>query len=63
MLPFPLQKHCRVLANCGFASVFATPKLAGLQHLGRIAAKRQRYGSPKNGHSEANHLAIAGCQS
>ncbi len=37
------------------------PKLAGLRHLARIEAEGQRYGSPKNGHSEANRLAIALC--
>jgi hypothetical protein len=39
------------------------PKIAGLRHLVHIAGNEQRYGSPKNGRSEANHLAIAGCQS
>jgi hypothetical protein len=29
----------------------------------RIEAEGQRYGSPKNGRSKANRLAIAGCQS
>jgi hypothetical protein len=52
-----------VLANYGFAAVFAAPKLAGLQQLMRIEAKGQRYGSPKKERSEANRLAIAGCQS
>jgi hypothetical protein len=60
---FPWREHCYTLANYGFANVFATPKLAGLQHLGRIEAKGQRYGSPKNGRFEANCLATAGCQS
>jgi hypothetical protein len=31
--------------------------------LPRIEAEVQRYGSPKNGRSKANRLAIAGCQS
>jgi hypothetical protein len=51
-----------MLANCGFAAVFAAPGLAGLRHLGHNTAKGQSNGSPKNGHSEANCLAIAGCQ-
>jgi hypothetical protein len=60
--PFPLQKHRCTLANCSFAAIFATPNLAGLRHLGHIAAEGQSYSSPKNGCSEANHLAIAGSQ-
>jgi hypothetical protein len=48
-----------VLANYGFATVFAAPKLTGLQYLGHIEAKGQCYCSPKNGCSEANCLAIA----
>jgi hypothetical protein len=52
-----------VLANYGFATVFAAPKHAGLQYLGHIEAKGQHYGSFKNGRSEAKCLAIAGCQS
>jgi hypothetical protein len=52
-----------MLANYGFATVVAAPKLAGLRNLGRIEAEGQCYGSPKNGGSEANCLAIAGCQS
>jgi hypothetical protein len=51
------------VANYGFAAVFAAPKLAGLRQLARIEAEGQRYGSPKNGSSKANGLAIAGCQS
>jgi hypothetical protein len=31
-----------VLANCGFAAIFAAPKLAGLQHLGHSAAEEQQ---------------------
>jgi hypothetical protein len=34
MPPFPQQKHRFALANCGFAAVFAAPKLAGLRYLG-----------------------------
>ncbi len=49
-----------MLANYGFAAIFATPKLAGLQQVARIEAEGQSYGSPKNGRSEANHLANAG---
>ncbi len=41
---------------------FAAPKLAGLRHLGHITGKGQRYESPKNGLSEANYLADAGCK-
>jgi hypothetical protein len=52
-----------VLANYGFAAVFAAPKVSGLRQVPRIEAKGQSYGSPKNGRSETNHLAIAGCQS
>jgi hypothetical protein len=52
-----------VLANYGFATVFAAPKLAGLQYLGRIKAEEQCDGSSKNGHSEAIYLAIVGYQS
>jgi hypothetical protein len=52
-----------MLANYGFAAVFAAPKLAELRQLARIEAKGQRYGSLKNGYSKANRLAIAGCQS
>jgi hypothetical protein len=52
-----------VLANYGFAAVFAAPKLAGLRHLAHIKAEGQCYSSAKNGCSEANRLAIAGCQS
>jgi hypothetical protein len=51
-----------VLANCGFATVFAAPKPAGLWQQERSAAERQSYGSPKNGRSEANRLAMAGYQ-
>jgi hypothetical protein len=58
-----LRKHCCALAKCGFAAVFAVPKLVGLLHLGHIAAKGQRYSSHKNGGSEANRLAIVGYQS
>jgi hypothetical protein len=63
MLPFSLLKHCCVLSNCGFATVFVASKITGLRHLGRIAGEYQHYGSSKNGHSEANHLATVGCQS
>jgi hypothetical protein len=52
-----------MLANCGFATVFAAPKLAGLRHLMHIARKVQCYGSPKSGLSEANYLATVVCQS
>jgi hypothetical protein len=62
-LPFPLRNHRCALANYGFATVFAAPKVAGLRQVPRIEAEGQSYGSPKNGQSEANHLAIAGCQS
>ncbi len=31
-----------MLANCGFAAIFAAPKLAGLQHLGHSAAEEQQ---------------------
>jgi hypothetical protein len=41
--------------------VVAAIKIAGLRHLARIEAEGQRYGSPKNGRSEANRLAIALC--
>jgi hypothetical protein len=54
--PYLLWEHCYALEN-------QPPKLTGLRHLERIAAQGQYYGSPKNGHSEANSLAIAGCQS
>jgi hypothetical protein len=47
-----------VLANYGFAAVFAAPKLAGLRQLVCIEAEGQRYGLSKKG-----RLAIAGCQS
>jgi hypothetical protein len=57
-----VENRC-TLATCGFATVFDTPKLAGLPHLGRSAAKGQSYGSPKNGRSKANRLAMVGCQS
>jgi hypothetical protein len=52
-----------VLANYGFAAVVTAPKLTGLRHMAHIEAEGQRYSSPKNGHSEANRLVIAGCQS
>jgi hypothetical protein len=52
-----------VLANYGFAAVFAALKLAGLRQPPRIEAEGQRYGSPKNGRSKANRLAIVGFQS
>jgi hypothetical protein len=42
-----------VLANNGFAAIFAAPKLAGLRQLVRIEAEGRRYGSPNNGPSEA----------
>ncbi len=58
-----LVNHRCALANYGFAAVVAAPKLAGLLHLACIEAEGQRYGSPKNGRSEANHFAIAGYQS
>jgi hypothetical protein len=50
------------MATYGFAAIFTAPKLAGLRQWG-IEAEGQRYGSPKNGCSKANRLAIAGCQS
>ncbi len=31
MPPFPYRKHCWALANCGFAIIFAAPKLARLR--------------------------------
>jgi hypothetical protein len=58
----PAEKSL-LLANCSFAKVFATPKLAEFRHLRRIAGKEQCYGSPKNRLFEENHLAMAGCQS
>jgi hypothetical protein len=61
--PFPEQNHRCMLANYGFAAVIIAPKLAGLLRLVCIEAEGQRYGSPKNGRSEANRLAIADCQS
>jgi hypothetical protein len=47
--PLPWRKHCCALANCGFATVFAAPKLSGLWHLGRSAAEAQSYAHPKMG--------------
>jgi hypothetical protein len=59
--PFLLRKNCCVQAYCCFATIFACLKLDGLQHL-CIAGEGQCYGSPKNGLSEANHLATrSGC--
>jgi hypothetical protein len=55
-----LWQHHSVLANCSFAAVFPTPKHTGLRHLGRIAGKKQCYGTPKNGLSEANLLGNCG---
>jgi hypothetical protein len=52
-----------MLANCCFATVFIASRLAGLRHLGCSAGERQRYGSPKNGQSEANQVAVAVSQS
>jgi hypothetical protein len=57
-----LEKSLRA-GKLQFCRRIPAPKLAGLQHLGRCASKGQSYGSPKNGHSEANRLAIRGCQS
>jgi hypothetical protein len=38
------------VANCGFAAIFAAPKLAGLRQQERSAAERQSYGAhPKMG--------------
>jgi hypothetical protein len=47
-----------VLANYGSAAVFA-----GFRQQRRIEAEGQPYGSSKNGRSNANRLAISGCQS
>ncbi len=60
---FLLQKNGCALSNYYCATIFAAPELAGLWHLASITAEGQHYGSPENGHSEANCLAIAGCQS
>ncbi len=60
--PLPVRKHQCALANCGFATIIVTSKLAGLQKQGHIAGKRQCFGSLKNGHCEANHLATTGYQ-
>jgi hypothetical protein len=57
MPPFPLPKYCCAVANCGFAMVFAAPKVLDYGTWGK------GYGSPKNGLSDANHLTIEGCQS
>ncbi len=62
-LLLPQRNHRCALANYGFAAVVAAPKLAGLRHLGCFEAEGQPYGSPKNGRSEVNPLANAGCQS
>jgi hypothetical protein len=62
MPPFPYRNHRFALAN-GFAAVFAAPKVAGLRQVPRVEAKGQSYGLPKNMRSEANYLAITGCQS
>jgi hypothetical protein len=61
--PIPLGEYRCVLVNCGFATVLATSKLAGLQHLGHIMGEGQYYGSPKSQLSEANYLAVVLCQS
>jgi hypothetical protein len=50
-----------VLANCGFAAIFATPKFAGLRYLGSIAGEGKRYSSINNGFFEVNNFATEGC--
>jgi hypothetical protein len=52
-----LWQHRCLPANCGFAAVFPTPKHTGLRHLGGSAGKKQCYGLPKTGLSEANHFS------
>jgi hypothetical protein len=47
--PFPLRKNCCLLANCSFAIVFTSPKLAELHQLGHNAGTEQQYSSPTNG--------------
>jgi hypothetical protein len=51
--PFSLRKNCCVLANWGFANIFATLISLDLA-TGALAGDWP---------SEANHLASAGCQS
>jgi hypothetical protein len=45
--PFPLGDYRCVLVNCGFATVLATSKLAGLQHLGILWVKGNTTAHPK----------------
>ncbi len=52
-----------MLANCCFATVFIASRLAGLWHLGCSAGEGQRDGSPRNGQSEANQVAVGVSQS
>jgi hypothetical protein len=43
-----------------FATMFTKPETVGLQRLERISGESQRYGSPRYGLYEANHLAGEG---
>jgi hypothetical protein len=55
--PFPLQKNCCAVANCGFPQYFPSQKSLDYGSWGN------GYGSLKNGRSDANRLATEGCQS
>jgi hypothetical protein len=44
-----LAEKSLLLANCSFAKVFATPKLAALRHLGRLQVKNNATAHPKIG--------------